>query len=52
MKAGKIIEGCVMAVILVPTAIGVVFCVLYAALCILLLAALAVALAGNAIILQ
>jgi len=43
MKVFKMIEECVMAAILVPTAIGVV-------LCMLILATLAAALAANAII--
>ena len=43
MKVLKMIEECVMAVILVPTAIAVV-------LCMLILATLAAALAANAII--
>jgi len=43
MKVLKTIEECVMAAILVPTAIGVV-------LCVLILGALAVVLAASAII--
>jgi len=47
MKVLKMIEECVMAVILVPTAIGVVLCMFILAT---LAAALAAALAANAII--
>ena len=47
MKAWKIIEECVMAVILVPTAIGVVLCMLILAT---FAAALAAALTASAII--
>ena len=47
MKVLKIIEECIMAAILVPTAIGVVLCILILAT---LAAALAAALTANAII--
>ena len=47
MKVFKMIEECVMAAILVPTAIGVVLCMFILAT---LAAALAAALAANAII--
>jgi hypothetical protein len=47
MKVLKIIEDCLMTAILVPTAIGVVLCILILAT---LAAALAAALAVNALI--